>query len=81
MMLCIIIGHWYVLWPETFLMSSNTSPRIVCTNFSKCDLNFLASGVIHLLPRLVIIIKVQLKRFLSKSKGCSDEEIYHWFTM
>ena len=23
----------------------------------------------------------KLKRFLSKSKGCSDEEIYHWFTM
>ena len=23
----------------------------------------------------------KLKRFLSKSQGCSDEEIYHWFTM
>ena len=23
----------------------------------------------------------KLKRFLSKSKGCSDEEMYHWFTM
>ena len=25
--------------------------------------------------------KQEIKRFLSKSKGCSDEEIYHWFTM
>ena len=25
--------------------------------------------------------KQEIKRFLSKSKGCSDEEIYHWFTI
>ena len=29
----------------------------------------------------LILQEKKLKRFLSKSEGCSDEEIYHWFTM